>query len=115
MSLLHHLALRVSDLDTLCEFYQRRFGLECVRDQRPRSVWLSLGEHSVLMLEARGADEPTPDSRSLELIAFSVPVDQRESLRGQLVAEGLLEAETEHTLYFRDPEGRRVAVSSYPL
>jgi len=115
MSVLHHIALRVGDLDAMLAFYQRWFGLASVRDQRPRSVWLSLGEGSVLMLETRTPEEPPIDPRSLELCAFSVTKDEHLTLRERLTAEGLLEAETAHTLYFRDPEGRRVAVSSYPL
>lgn len=115
MAVLHHIALRVLDLDAALQFYQHWFGLICVRDQRPRSVWLSLDPRSVLMLERRGQGEPGPSSGSLELLAFATSVEQRASQRAALIAQGMLEAETEHTLYFRDPEGRRVALSSYPL
>ena len=67
------------------------------------------------MLETRAAGEPPIDPRSLELFAFTASEAQRLTLRARLVAQQMLEAETEHTLYFRDPEGRRVALSSYPL
>jgi catechol 2,3-dioxygenase-like lactoylglutathione lyase family enzyme len=110
MAAIHHLALRTRDVDRLLAFYRAWFGLAIVRDMRPRSVWLGLGE-GVLMIEQAGEGEPGIEAGSLELIAFRVTVEERLGLRGRFVVE----AETEHTLYFRDPDGRRVAVSSYPL
>jgi catechol 2,3-dioxygenase-like lactoylglutathione lyase family enzyme len=107
---IHHLALRTRHVDRLLAFYQQWFGLTIVRDMRPRSVWLGLGE-GVLMIELAGETEPAIAQGSLELVAFRVTVEQRQALHSQLA----LEAETEHTLYFRDPDGRRLAVSSYPL
>jgi catechol 2,3-dioxygenase-like lactoylglutathione lyase family enzyme len=112
MPTLHHLALRTRDVDRLLAFYREWFGLAIVRDARPRSVWLALGD-GVLMIEQADADEPTVPSGSRELSALRVTVEEREALRAKL--GDALEAATEHTLYFRDPDGRRVAVSSYPL
>ncbi|MEY4508535.1 MAG: hypothetical protein RLZZ450_657 [Pseudomonadota bacterium] len=115
MTRLHHLALRTRDLDRLVAFYSRWFELAVVRDARPRSVWLGLGPDAVLMVELAEADEPTPTRGSMELTALAVSVEQRALLREELVRAGLLEGETQHSLYFRDPDGRRVGVSSYPL
>lgn len=111
---LHHLALRTADLDALLAFYQRWFGLSLVRDLRPRSLWLGLAGRAVLMLERAGQDEPPIPTGSLELVAFAASPEERRNVRARLLAEARLEAETEHTLYFRDPDGRRVALSSYP-
>jgi catechol 2,3-dioxygenase-like lactoylglutathione lyase family enzyme len=45
-------------------------------------------------------------------MAFAV--DDVETWRKRLTALGIVvEAETQHTLYFRDPDGRRIAVSTY--
>jgi catechol 2,3-dioxygenase-like lactoylglutathione lyase family enzyme len=115
MARLHHLALRTQDLPRLLAFYQRWLGLAVQRDQQPRSVWLALEHDAVLMLERAAAAEPHVPLGSLELVAFAVSLAQRQTLRAELLQAGLLEAETEHTLYFRDPDGRRVALSSYPL
>jgi hypothetical protein len=46
-------------------------------------------------------------------VRFDVP--ERAALRTRLAEAGMLEAETAHTVYFRDPDGRRVAASSHPL
>jgi catechol 2,3-dioxygenase-like lactoylglutathione lyase family enzyme len=115
MPAVHHLALRTRDLDALRAFYERWLGAAVVRDRRPRSLWLELGPGAVLMLEAAEPGEPAPDPCSLELIAFRIEASERPAVRERLLAAGLLEAETEHTLYFRDLEGRRLGLSSYPL
>jgi catechol 2,3-dioxygenase-like lactoylglutathione lyase family enzyme len=115
MVALHHLALRTRNLDALAAFYRDWFGFQVVRDARPRSLWLGLEHGAVLMIEHAQEDEPAPDPRSLELLAFRSSLAERAGLRDRLLVEGMLEAETEHTLYFRDPDGRRVALSSYPL
>ena len=115
MSCIHHLALRTEDVARLADFYVHWFGLSVLREQRPHSIWLSLGEQAVLMVEKRVAAEPVIATGSQELLAFRVDEVRREQLAVQLSALGMLEARTEHTLYFRDPDGRRVGVSSYPL
>lgn len=111
----HHIALRTRRLGALVAFYERVLGLAVVRDSAPRSVWMGLGGDAVLMIEAASEHEPEIPRGSLELVAFAVTPPARAMLREHLVTAGLLEAETEHTLYFRDPDGRRVGVSSYPL
>ena len=115
MAALHHLALRTQQVQALVAFYREWLGLEVVRDFSPRSVWLKLDHQAVLMIEQAEAHELPPNPGSLELCAFRVSAHERVRLRELLVARGMLEAETEHTLYLRDPDGRRVGVSSYPL
>ena len=113
MPSLHHLALRTFDLERLLAFYTTWLDCPIARDQRPRSIWLALGPKAVLMLEWAAPGEPTIPDRSLELVAFTVTPEERKRLRVRLVAAGMLEWETEHTLYTRDPDGRRVGFSSY--
>ena len=106
---IHHVALRTRDLARLEQFYASTLGLRVMRrDDARGSVWLDAGG-TVLMLERAGADEPGVPAGTKDLVAFAV--DDKETWRGRVAVE----AETEHTLYFRDPDGRRVAVSSYPL
>jgi catechol 2,3-dioxygenase-like lactoylglutathione lyase family enzyme len=110
---LHHLALRTRDVPGLTAFYRTWFGFEVVREQLPRAVWLGLAGDAVLMIEQSAPDEPPLAAGSLELVAFRVAPAERLALRERLVAAGLLETETAHTLYFRDPDGRRLGASSY--
>lgn len=112
----HHVALRTRDVDGLAAFYRRWLAFDEVRDLRPRSVWLrSGGAGAVLMIERADDHEPRPPAGGKDLLAFAVDPSERARLRTELVSAAMLEAETEHTLYFRDPDGRRIGVSSHPL
>jgi len=111
----HHVAFRTHDLTRLRAFFQELLGLVPVREQAGYSVWLALGD-AVLMLERAGADEPAPDPSSRELLALAVEPSRRAALVERLRAGGVpIEEETEYTSYFRDPDGRRIALSSYSL
>lgn len=110
----HHLAFRTGDLTRLERFYVDALGLAVVRRQDGRSVWLDAGG-AIVMLEVRDAGEPTFPEGSKELVAFVVEPDSRALLASRLAAAGVsVEAETEFTLYVRDPDGRRIGLSSHP-
>ena len=113
---LHHLALRVSDCERARAFYCDLLGLSELRRDEPqgtlRAVWLRAGD-AVLMLESqlRGSG---PDEGSGHLLAFAA--DDLPAWEERFAAEGVPVVDrTPHTLYFQDPDGHRVAVSSFPL
>ena len=111
----HHLALRTRDLPRLVEFYTHVLALPLVRETAGYSVWLRAGE-AFVMLEQAGDDEPAVPAGSRELVAFAVTAAGRDAVRERLAARGVaLDGETGFTTYFRDPDGRRVGVSTYPL
>lgn len=100
----------------MAQFYERLFELQRVRENGEYSIWLSLGS-GVLMLERRGVEEPSPARDSMEFMAFHAPLgvspeefEERVETHG-----GTIEDRTQFTLYIRDPEGRRVGISYYPL
>jgi catechol 2,3-dioxygenase-like lactoylglutathione lyase family enzyme len=106
---IHHVALRTASLAPLERFYRDVLGFVVLRrDDTRGSVWLDAGG-PVLMLERAESGEPAIPHGSQELLAFAV--GDKEAWRARVDVE----AETAHTLYFRDPDGRRVAVSSYPF
>lgn len=112
---IHHIALRTRDVERLCRFYEHVFGLHRVRVQPGHSVWLDL-EGSLLMVEQATDREPSVPAGSQDLLAFSVTQAGRDQVSARLAERTVrIEHETEHTTYFRDPDGRRVAVSSYPI
>lgn len=112
---LHHLALRTADLAALAAFYRDLLGLEVVRDASPHSLWLGLGGDAVLMIEARADGEPGVPAGSMELVAFRVSVDRKDAVGRRARELGCFDGETAFTVYFRDPDGRRVGVSTYDL
>ena len=110
----HHLALRARDPEALAAFYRDVIGLP-LAERQGNGIWLRAGD-IVLMIERAAPDEPSPDPASLELLAFTRRDLALEGIRAHLLAQSVMvEAETLHTLYFRDPEGRRVALSDADL
>lgn len=116
---IHHLALRTRQLASLARFYRGVLGLRVVRTSRTagrvRSIWMQAGP-SILMLERAAPSEPRIPRGTLELIAFAVTSREHEKLRSLLTRKGIrLDGPpTPFTTYFRDPDGRRIAVSHFP-
>ena len=111
---LHHVAVRVEDVERSLAFYAGFLGLRELRRFEaaggPRSAWLQAGG-VVLMLEralrGRGADEG-----SAHLLSFSVH-DLGEA-EARLRAAGVaIDDRTSQTLYFRDPDGHRIGLSDF--
>jgi catechol 2,3-dioxygenase-like lactoylglutathione lyase family enzyme len=111
---LHHLALRTADLPRLERFYVGVLGLNELRRSGERSVWLDAAG-TVLMLERRDNGEPGVPEGTLELVAFAAAPADAAQLLSRLATAGIaIEARTPSTVYFRDPDGRRVGLSAYP-
>lgn len=112
---IHHLAFRTADLARLEQFYVGAIGLAVMRRHEARSVWLDAGG-SIVMLELRDEGEPAHPALSKELVAFTIAPDARALVAERLTNAGVaIEASTEFTLYVRDPDGRRIGLSSYPV
>ena len=109
---IHHIALRTGDVEALASFYGSTLGLDVVRrGGAGGSVWLDAAG-TLLMIERADPAEPDIPPGAMELIAFAVK--DREAWRRRLEAAAVaIESETAFTLYFRDPDGRRLAVSTY--
>jgi catechol 2,3-dioxygenase-like lactoylglutathione lyase family enzyme len=105
---IHHVALRTQDVPRLLEFYAGTLGLRVLEHEH--SVWLEAGD-AIVMLEARGPSEPDVPVGSMEMIAFAISPEERAALARRLPVE----SETRFTIYVRDPDGRRVGLSHYPL
>jgi catechol 2,3-dioxygenase-like lactoylglutathione lyase family enzyme len=109
----HHLAFRTRDLVRLERFYTDLLGLTIMRRDGERSVWLRAAG-TILMLERVDADEPVVPDGSKELIAFAIEEADAERWRRTLAVHHVaIEQETGFTIYFRDPDGRRLALSHY--
>jgi catechol 2,3-dioxygenase-like lactoylglutathione lyase family enzyme len=112
---IHHIALRTADLDRLKDFYARILGLRIVIRQGDHAYWLDCGG-SILMLERKDEREPPIPAGSMDLVAFAVDAAELARMRARLEGERVaIEAETAFTIYFRDPDGRRVGLSHYPV
>lgn len=113
---LHHLALRVADPARAAAFYGGVLGLpELRRTEGPSgliAVWLQAGA-AVLMLERRlrGTGPAEGSGHLLVLHTGDLKAAEQDLARAGVAVED----RTEHTLYFRDPDGHRVGFSDYPF
>jgi catechol 2,3-dioxygenase-like lactoylglutathione lyase family enzyme len=125
----HHLALQCADLEACERFYREVLGLPVLRrwpaeGGGDRSVWLAL-EGGFLVLEraapaSAGGGRPVPGPwrggrPGLHLVALRIPPGERAGWEARLAAAGVeVVRRTRWSIYFRDPEGNRVALSHYP-
>ena len=109
---IHHIALRAHDPDATERFYVSVLGLKVVARQPARgSVWLD-ANGVIVMVERADGGEPAVPPGTKDLVAFAV--DDLPAWRRRLVEAGVaIEGETPNTLYVRDPDGRRIGVSTY--
>ena len=120
---LHHLALKVRDVARVAVFYRDVLGLPVDRRHEDaaglRAVWLRL-DPGLLMVERHdGPDAPRdpdhPDGPGWHLLAIALPPREWPAARARLEAHGVaIEHTSDYTMYLRDPEGHRVALSAFP-
>jgi glyoxylase I family protein len=116
----HHIAFRTHDLERARRFYVDAIGLRELSQQRrsdgsTRAIWMSL-DGVVLMLESSDPAEPGPVPGGMDMVAFAIDEGARAAIRTRLALASVpIDAETQFTLYVRDPDGRRIGLSSYPF
>ena len=114
----HHVAVLVSDLERAEAFYRHVLGLPVVRRWNddlgvPRSVWMGL-VGAFLAIE-KGTPQQGSGGSGWHCVALAIAAQEREPWRARLHAAGVtIERETDHTLYFRDPDGNLIGVTHYP-
>lgn len=114
---IHHLALRVANLEHALAFYAGVLDLPEVRrhhnpDGTWRSVWLRAGG-TLLMLETELAP-PGATEGSAHVLAFAV--DDLIAWEQRLTAAHVpIIGRTAHTLYVSDPDEHRVGLSVHSL
>jgi glyoxylase I family protein len=117
---LHHLAVTVVDLDRAERFYAGVLGLPVIRRWddaagAPRSVWLGLGAGAFLAVERAAEREVSARGPGWHCVALGIAPSERASWRERLAEAGFpVERESDFTIYTRDPEGNRVALSHFP-
>jgi glyoxylase I family protein len=122
----HHLAIQVRSLEETAAFYRRVLGLvEAQRHHRAdgtlRSIWLEVPGTSggFLALEETSAEPARDDFRTDRpgplLLALRIGREERAAALAELERLGVpVVHQTRWTVYFRDPEGNRLALSHHP-
>lgn len=123
----HHHAVACVDLPRMEAFYAQVLGLPVLRrwpdgQGGERSLWLGVGEGFLALERAAPNRAVVPMPRPFEelspghhLLALRIPLAERATWRSRLEAAGaLVERESPYSLFFRDPEGNRLALSHHP-
>jgi catechol 2,3-dioxygenase-like lactoylglutathione lyase family enzyme len=120
---LNHVALRCLDLGRCEAFYREVLGLQVARrwpaeGGEDRSVWLSTGQGFLALERASRPveEEPFEDGPAgWQVVALTIALADRKAWEGRLLAAGVrLARRTPFSLFFRDAEGNRVALTHWP-
>lgn len=126
MRAFHHLALQVVDLPGMERFYCSLLQLPVVQRHPDgaggeRSVWLGLDGGFLALERAPAGSSPLPrgafgDGRvGYYVFALRIARAERASWAQRLADAGVaIERTTAFSLFFRDPEGNRLALSHHP-
>ena len=118
------LAIQVKALEDVAGFYREVLGLPEIErhhgdDGRLRSIWLDVAGGFLALERVEVAPSPDPGFRDgrpgIFLVALRIARADRARIRAELDRRGIpLVHETRWTMYVRDPEGNRVALSDHP-
>ena len=114
----HHIAIQVADLERMATFYRDLLGLTPIESPRADARWFD-ASGTILMLErcdGSPSDEPFVTPRTgFHVVAFAIHASQRSGMADTFNRAGVhIERETAYSLFVRDPEGNRIALSHYP-
>ena len=111
---LHHLAFRCNDYQRVSLFYKNLFKLKEIFSQQEYSVWLKGSDDLVFMFEKAAPEEARPESNNHELICFYAKTNEKKAMIDELKSQNIeIESQTEKTIYFRDPENRKIGISDF--
>jgi catechol 2,3-dioxygenase-like lactoylglutathione lyase family enzyme len=117
-----HVAIAVADVERSIDWYRDVLGLE-----RRHAEWgnepamVCAGETCVALFALEGGSEPAPGRGSVAMrhLAFRVDRDGFERAQEELAERGIqfdfMDHETAHSIYFADPDGHRLEITTYEL
>ncbi len=118
-----HVALAVRDVSESSRWYQKVLGLE----PRHAGVWngvptmLGVGTTMLALFPVSGAPRPAPGSDTLIMrhLAFRTDRDGFVQAKGALLAREIPfhfeDHEISHSIYFEDPDGHRLEITTYEV
>jgi catechol 2,3-dioxygenase-like lactoylglutathione lyase family enzyme len=117
-----HVAIAVADVERSINWYRDILGLE-----RRHPEWgtapamMCAGETCVALFSRQGAPEPAPGRGAVAMrhLAFRVDRPGFERAQAELRERGIgfesMDHETAHSIYFADPDGHRLEITTYEL
>jgi catechol 2,3-dioxygenase-like lactoylglutathione lyase family enzyme len=118
-----HVALAVRDVPRSVEWYQRVLGLRRMHKEAwgDHPAVVGVGTTALALFPVEGSPQPPPGRNVLTMrhLAFRVDADNFARARRALQAQGV-ETSFEHhvisqSIYFRDPDGHELEITTYDL
>ena len=125
ISALDHVAIGVVDVERSCAFYARRLGFERLIPEWDVPVVMGIGDFGLAIFDrtlhpSTTPDDAEPPSVRIMHIAFRVDREGLEVARRELEGRGLRAAvlrttESANRVYFRDPDGHLIELTTYEV
>lgn len=116
---INHIALKVLDVESISKFYGEILGLPILRRNEDHkglySIWHDL-DGAILMIERLSLGSSNSGNMGWHILALQIEQSSRDGWRKRLAeARVQIEEESDFTLYFKDPEGNRIALSHFSI
>jgi catechol 2,3-dioxygenase-like lactoylglutathione lyase family enzyme len=117
-----HVAIAVADVERSVDWYRDVLGME-----RRHPEWgtapamVCAGETCVALFGVEGKPQPPPGRDALAMRHLAFRVDRaaferaQEELRERGIDFEFMDHETAHSIYFTDPDGHRLEITTYEL
>jgi catechol 2,3-dioxygenase len=116
---LDHVSLNVSDRPRSIEWYREVLGLEPRREAQQDDWPVFMGDQLALFQAATPAPERDSETAGLRHFAFRVGAEELERAQVHLGEKGVRFNAEDHggarSLYFRDPDGNTIEITTYEV
>ena len=124
ISALDHVAIGVADVDRSCAFYARVLGFERLFPEWDMPVFMGTDGFGLAIFHESVHPSPTPadgEPQAVRILHFAFRVDRegfaaaKRELAGEDFKLTVSDHGLSHSLYFRDPDGHLIELTTYEV